>query len=324
MSGTGRKVSLVTMFSGGRGAAFARAYDHCSGGAALLGAFRHSCTSRLGFGCRRIRFCCLNLTERSALISVDCVRRALLAACLAPISSAQAQSLALLVARSKRSIVAVGSFSALRSPRFSFSGTGFVIGDGTVVVTCLHVLPELLASTERIELSVQWRGEHGDFEWRPAKVLSRDRARDLCLLRVEGPALPALPLTVQEAADSAEGTSVALLGYPLGGALGFNVVTHRGIISSRVSSTAPAPSAGSLSDRAVLSARAGAFDLLQLDAIAYPGNSGGPLINLDTGAVVGVVSMVLVKGTRESALSSPTGITYAVPAKYVSTMVAQL
>ena len=114
------------------------------------------------------------------------------------------------------------------------------------------------------------------------------------------------------------------MGYPLGGALGFSVVTHRGIISSRVSSTAPAPSAGTLSDRAVLSARSGAFDLLQLDATAYPGNSGGPLVNVDSGAVIGVVSMVLVKGTRESALSSPTGITYAVPAKYVAAMLKQI
>lgn len=252
------------------------------------------------------------------------LRRRFLAALLISSPTAWGQSLAGLVARSKGSVVSVGSFSALRSPRFSFSGSGFVLGDGTLVATCLHVLPDLVASTERVELSVQLRGERGDLEWRAAKVLVRDRARDLCLLRLEGSPAPALSLTEQEAADSVEGASVALMGYPLGGALGFSVVTHRGIVSSRVSSTAPAPSAGTLSDRAVLSARNGAFDLLQLDATAYPGNSGGPVINVDTGTVIGVVSMVLVKGTRESALSSPTGITYAVPAKYVSAMLKQI
>jgi S1-C subfamily serine protease len=252
------------------------------------------------------------------------LRRSFLAACLVSSPTAWGQSLAGLVARSKGSVVAVGSFSALRSPRFSFSGTGFVLGDGTLVATCLHVLPDLVVSTERVELSVQLQSERGDLEWRAAKVLVRDRARDLCLLRLEGAPAPALSLTEHEAADSVEGTSVALMGYPLGGALGFSVVTHRGIISSRVSSTAPAPSAGTLSDRAVLSARSGAFDLLQLDATAYPGNSGGPLVNVDSGAVIGVVSMVLVKGTRESALSSPTGITYAVPAKYVAAMLKQI
>ena len=50
---------------------------------------------------------------------------------------------------------------------------------------------------------------------------------------------------------------------------------------------------------------------------AYPGNSGGPLFNTETGRVIGVVSMVLVKGSRESALSAPTGISYAVPASYL-------
>ena len=105
------------------------------------------------------------------------LRRSFLAACLVSSPAAWGQSLAGLVARSKGSVVAVGSFSALRSPRFSFSGTGFVLGDGTLVATCLHVLPDLVVSTERVELSVQLRSERGDLEWRAAKVLVRDRGR---------------------------------------------------------------------------------------------------------------------------------------------------
>lgn len=57
--------------------------------------------------------------------------------------------------------------------------------------------------------------------------------------------------------------------------------------------------------------------MLQLDATAYPGNSGGPLFVIETGAVVGVVNMVALKGTRESALSQPSGISYAVPVEFV-------
>jgi len=41
------------------------------------------------------------------------------------------------------------------------------------------------------------------------------------------------------------------------------------------------------------------------------------VLDVDTGAVVGVLNMVLVKGTKESALSQPTGISYAVPARFV-------
>jgi S1-C subfamily serine protease len=59
--------------------------------------------------------------------------------------------------------------------------------------------------------------------------------------------------------------------------------------------------------------REGNFQLLQLDATAYPGNSGGPVFDVESGQVVGVLSSGLVKAGRESALSSPTGITYAVP-----------
>jgi hypothetical protein len=40
-------------------------------------------------------------------------------------------------------------------------------------------------------------------------------------------------------------------------------------------------------------------------------------MNAETGEVVGVISMVLIKGTKESALSHPSGISYAMPASYV-------
>jgi S1-C subfamily serine protease len=75
----------------------------------------------------------------------------------------------------------------------------------------------------------------------------------------------------------------------------------------------PAPTARQLDPRAVTRLREGNFEVLQLDATAYPGNSGGPVIDLETGAVLGIVNQVLVKASRESALSSPTGITYAIP-----------
>jgi S1-C subfamily serine protease len=61
----------------------------------------------------------------------------------------------------------------------------------------------------------------------------------------------------------------------------------------------------------------GSFPVFQLDATAYPGNSGSPVYDPDTGEVIGIVNMVLVKSTKESALSQPSGITYAVPSKYL-------
>lgn len=40
------------------------------------------------------------------------------------------------------SVVAVGTYDALKSPRFTFRGTGFVVGQGDRVVTNAHVLPK--------------------------------------------------------------------------------------------------------------------------------------------------------------------------------------
>ena len=61
----------------------------------------------------------------------------------------------------------------------------------------------------------------------------------------------------------------------------------------------------------------------QLDAIAYPGNSGSPLFDIERGEVVGIINMVFVKGTKEAALSAPTGISFAIPAKYLDALVRQ-
>ena len=50
--------------------------------------------------------------------------------------------LADVVAAVRPSVVAVGLYSALTSPRFTFRGTGFVVGDGLTLVTNAHVLPD--------------------------------------------------------------------------------------------------------------------------------------------------------------------------------------
>ncbi len=55
--------------------------------------------------------------------------------------------------------------------------------------------------------------------------------------------------------------------------------------------------------------------MLQLDGTAYPGNSGSPLYETENGEVVGIINMVFVKGTKEAALTQPSGISYAIPAQ---------
>jgi serine protease Do len=154
---------------------------------------------------------------------------------------------------------------------------------------------------------------------RMASVLEVDRVHDLVLLRFEGASVPAF--TVRESDSVQEGQSVAFIGFPIGGALGFSPVTHRGMISSIAAAALPSASAQKLNEKTIRSLRNGErFNVFQLDGTAYPGNSGGPLFDPDTGDVVGVLNMVFIKGTRESALTNPSGISYAIPSRYVLEM----
>jgi S1-C subfamily serine protease len=229
--------------------------------------------------------------------------------------------LPVLVERSKPSVILVGTYAETDSPRFSFRGSGFVFADGNLAVTNAHVLPESLAGAHARRLVVQVRRGQRDWTVRAASVLVLDREHDLALLRFDGDPAPALKLAA--AGSTKEGVSIALMGFPLGGALGFSTVTHRGIIAAITAIALPTPSAQGLNERAIRQLREGTFDILQLDATAYPGNSGGPVFDIQSGEVVGVVNMVLVKGAKETALSQPSGITYAIPAQYVEQLLGR-
>jgi serine protease Do len=106
------------------------------------------------------------------------------------------------------------------------------------------------------------------------------------------------------------------MGFPIGGQLGMIPVTHRGLLSSVANVVMPTPSAKQLNARAVMQLREGGFAIYQLDATAYPGNSGGPVLDAASGKVIGIMSMVLAKGSREVAISHPSGISYAIPIRH--------
>lgn len=221
-----------------------------------------------------------------------------------------------LIAGAKPSVLPIGGFDALASPRFAFRGTAFVVGDGRLAVTNAHVVADDKIKQWALQLPPPGAGP----SWRMAQVLARDAAHDLALLRLDGAPLPALRLGAAEGVR--EGQAVALMGFPIGGVLGFRTVTHRGIVSSIAAIVLPAAHASQLGARALAQIRAGGFDIYQLDATAYPGNSGGPVLHADTGEVVAVVNMVLTKGSRESALSHPSGISYAIPVRWVHELLA--
>ncbi len=219
------------------------------------------------------------------------------------------------IARVKPSVVIVGTFKSTNSPRFNLRGTGFVVGNGNLAITNAHVLPDPSDVDVAADLVIQIKIGEDRFQIRPVTVLDIDVAHDLALLRFDGPPLP--PVSIGDSDQVREGQPIAFMGFPIGGALGFSPVTHRGMISSIAAAALPTPTSSQLNAKMVRSLRAASFDIFQLDGTAYPGNSGGPLFDPDSADVLGVVNMVFIKGTRESALTHPSGITYAIPAKHV-------
>lgn len=156
----------------------------------------------------------------------------------------------------------------------------------------------------------------------PVQLVTRDTEHDLALLRITGPALPALTLGTSDSVQ--EGQTIAFSGFPIGGALGFSPVTHRGIISSITPIAIPIGNAQQLKDQSIRRLRSGAFPIFQLDGTAYPGNSGGPLFDPKNGEVIGIINMVFIKSTKEAMIEKPSGITYAVPAKHLAELLSNI
>lgn len=220
----------------------------------------------------------------------------------------------------KPSVVILGTYKPTNSPRFTLRGTGFVVGEeglgnSNLVITNAHVLQTPSPEDGLSDLVIQLNAAKNSLQMRTATVLEVDTLHDLALLRFEGPQAPSL--RVRDSGSVQEGQAIAFTGFPIGGVLGFSPVTHHGMISSITAAALPTPSAKLLNAKSVRGLRNGSFEIFQLDGTAYPGNSGGPLFDPETGDVLGVVNMVFVKGTKESALTNPSGISYAIPSVYI-------
>jgi len=244
---------------------------------------------------------------------------ALAASCAA--APLHADTLARTIASVKPSIVGVGSFLKTRSPSVTFSGTGFAVGDGLSIITNAHVVPMTLDTAKMETLGVVV-GAGQDFRFRPARLVALDRAHDLAHLRLlDGPPLPSMALG--DSNGAVEGQALAFTGFPLGMVLGLNHVTHRAMLSAITPIVMPSLSSRRLDARAITQLQRDPLKIFQLDGTAYPGNSGSPVYDPDSGTVLGIINMVFVKGLKETAITSPSGITYAIPARYAQELLQQ-
>lgn len=231
------------------------------------------------------------------------------------ISPVMGRELSHTIATIKPSVVGIGTFEKTRSPAVSFLGTGFAVGDGSLVVTNVHVVPALMDG-DRMESLVVIAAKNGkEPELRTAVQVAVDKEHDLVLLKISGEPLPAMQ--IGDSSTAQEGQMFAFTGFPIGMILGFHPVTHRGMLSSITPIVLPALNSKHLDAKMINQIQKSAYTVFQLDGTAYPGSSGSPLYDPETGLIYGVINMVFVKGLKETALSQPSGITYAIPGSYV-------
>ena len=132
---------------------------------------------------------------------------------------------------------------------------------------------------------------------------TRDFGRDLALLQVKDGVYPALPLTPR---DVNVGDPVYILGFPA-------VVARNELLNPNVSASTTMGLVSAFQKDAI------GQDMLQTDASAAHGNSGGPGITKD-GSVVGVLTAVTLSEGSGGAIVQ--GFNLLIPAKDVNTFIA--
>jgi serine protease Do len=212
----------------------------------------------------------------------------------------------------KPSIVAIGLMSPTASPRITLLGTGFVVGNGKQVATNFHIIARP-ADPALNEQYVILSGQGERVEIHQILEFANDPSHDIALLTI---ARALRPLSLSTGAMLAEGNMINFTGYPITSVLGLYPATHRGIIAAHTPVVIPAQNARDLQTRAIRALKE-PYLVYQLDATAYPGNSGSPVFSAQDGKVIGIINQVHVKSTKEAVLSDPSGITYAIPVVYL-------
>lgn len=264
-----------------------------------------------------MRFCYaepMNSVIRLCRLAVLAVCTALLA--LAPPASAALKET---IQSVKPSVVGIGTLLRTRSPAIVFVATGFAVSDGLSIITNAHALPDL--DVEKMEVLGIVIGNGDKLDFRPATVVAIDREHDLAHLRLTGTPLPALRL--DNSGTIAEGQALAFTGFPLGMTLGLTPVTHRAMLSALTPMLLPSLTSRRLDSRAISQLQRRPFQIMQLDGTAYPGNSGSPVYDPENGVVYGVLNMTTLKNQKENAISQPSGISYAIPVRYVRELLQQ-
>ncbi len=99
--------------------------------------------------------------------------------------SAFANALPKVIKQVKPSVVGIGIHTPLSRPQNILRGTGFVIGDGSYVITNDHVLPLLLDEALNQKMAV-FVGSGNNAQVRDAEIIDRSKTYDLAILKLSG------------------------------------------------------------------------------------------------------------------------------------------
>ena len=222
--------------------------------------------------------------------------------------SAEAATRADLVRQAKASTVLILSINdATRSVSL---GSGFFIDRDGLVVTNAHVIED----GTRLHLYV---GDHAIHSM--PEVVAVDPDLDLAALRIKGAASQTLTFAEE---PPAEGSEVIAVGYPrITDILQMGFALHPTIAIGTVS--------GLAQGRSRTEGRAASF--IQTTGILNFGNSGGPLVDLETGEVAGMVVTTVPylerardrSGTSIGNVTMKSGIGYSIPAQVIQRWLAK-
>lgn len=162
------------------------------------------------------------------------------------------------------------------------TGSGVVIVDNGTILTNLHVV----AGSKRLKVTF------ADGSESEAAIVGVQPENDLAVLRARVIPDDLVAATMRSTSDLQPGDEVIAVGYPFG--IGPSV--SGGVVSGLKREFRSPQGQRKLTN------------LIQFDAAANPGNSGGPLVTMD-GSVVGVVTAILNPSEQRTFI----GIGFAVP-----------
>lgn len=172
-------------------------------------------------------------------------------------------------------------------------GSGVIISPEGYIVTNNHVIAGY--DNPVVKLS-----DGAEFKGRDVKIVGRDQQTDLAVIKINaGRPLPAIKY-----ADPAS-IKVGDWAIAIGNPFGLQSTVTVGVISATGRSGIPLPEGPSRQD------------FIQTDAAINPGNSGGALVNI-RGELIGINTAL------RSPVGANVGIGFAVPARFVKSVVEQL